>query len=878
VSESWTRRALRRLTGFARRGVMETRYDDEARFHIEMATERNRKRGMAPDDARQAALVSFGGRERFKDDARDEYRSLVLDELAQDVRYAIRVLRRNPGFAAATTLTFALGIGAATAVFSIVNGVLLRPLPYAAPDRLAVIWERDVRRGKGRNVVSVPNFLAWRERTRAFASVAALVPHSGSVAGNDRPERVAGAEVSPGYFRLLGVSPALGREFTASEERDGGADVVVLSDGLWRSRFGADPAVLGRAFVLNGRPRTIIGVMAAQFDPPQFGWLGAQSYWLPFAPTEQTLSWGRFLLVVGRLAPSVAIDVAAAEMRGIADQLAKEDARDEGWSTEVIALDRQITGDVRTPLLVLLGAVGLLLLIAITNVANLTLAFTRRREQELAVRRAIGATRGRVARQVLTQSALLGALGAITGVAASIFAVRVLVRLLPGDVPRVDAIQLDGSVLGFATAVTVLATLGFGWVAAIRGTTSGGGVGLQAVAGRASARLRGGALVTAEIALGLVLTVFAGLMVRTFVALRAVDLGFDSESVVVARVALHGDRYRSPEAYQQFFASLLDRIRAVRGVQAASEISTRPFGGMGPATPVFDPARPFAPGVAAPVVDFRYADPEFFRALRVPVLAGGTFGPREDPDGAPRIVINQTLARTLWGSENAIGRQVALQGGRLPAGEVIGVVGDVHLMDARTPPRGTVYFASSQFPSDVRDLIVRGAGDPTALTAAIRSAVAAIDPTLPLFRISTLQGLVDTSLERDRFTTVLLGAFAVASLLLAAVGIYGVFTSDVTQRRKEIGIRLALGANSRGIVGLVLRRALGRALLGVSLGGVAALALGRGMAPMLFGIGSSDPVAFATVAFILLAVALIATSIPAFRATRVSPLIAIRTD
>ena len=869
------REAVRRVTGMVRRGGMERRMADEMRFHIDMLAEQQVRAGFPPDEARRRALAAFGGAERFKDDARDEYRSRLGDELVQDVRYALRMVRRNPGFAAGAVLTFALGIGASTAIVSVVSGVLLRPLPYADPGRLVVLWERDVARSHDRNVVAVRNFEAWRERARSFDGMAGLVPLPATIAGAPSPERVMGAEVSPGYFRMLGVAPALGRDFAAEEERAGGADVIVLSDGFWRSHYGGDRQVIGRTLPIDGRSHTIIGVMPASFDPPQFGWLIDQAFWRPFGPTDGNRSWGRFLLVIGRLGRDVPVDAARRELEAIAAQRAREDRANEGWSTTIVSLSDQITGDVRLPLLVLLGAVGLLLLMAITNVANLTLGLVRRREHELVVRRAIGATTSRLLRQIVTQSAVVGAIGCVLGLVGAVFGVQALMAMLPPEMPRTGSIRIDGPVLLFTVGASLLAALGVGAVAAWRAGRDGAATLRESGGGRTAARLRGGSLVTAEIALGLVLTVLAGLTMRTFAALRAVDLGFSAERVVIARVGISGPRYQSREAQRAFFDQLLLRVRALPGVQVASTVNTR-FNGTGPATSVGNATAPAAGDSV--IADVRFVDPMLFQSLRIPLIAGTTFDVRDDIDAPPRVVINETMARKLWPNESPIGKRarINMYSGITP--EVIGVVGDVRLADVRTPPRSTAYLADTKFPSPSRDLIVRASGDAGALIASVRASVTSLDPSVPVYQVTTLDDLIGRTLARDRFTAVLLAAFAVVSLVLAGVGIYGVFAGDVAQRRKEIGIRVALGAPSAGVVALVMRRAVVRAVAGVALGTVGALLAARAMTSLLYGVGSADPVSFVGVAVLLLAVAIAATLVPALRAARVSPLVAIRVD
>ena len=620
-------RWLRRLRLLLRRDAVERSMDAEMRHHLECETAEYIRQGMAPDEARRRAARDFGGVDAVKEAARDARGGRSLEDLVLDLRYSARLLRRNAGFTTVAVLTFALGIGAASAIFSVVYGILVRPLPYAHADRLVVLWERHVPRNRDQNVVSVENFEAWRDSAQAFDRMAALVPRPVTLVEGGTPERSSGAEVSPGYFELLGVSPVHGREFAGADARPGAAGVVILSDGYWRRRFAGDPSVVGRVLSISGQPHTIVGVMP-NIEPPRFGWLGEQQLWFPFVPTAENRAWGRFLLVVARLRPDVTLDRARAEMAAIAERRSREIPANEGWQATVTPLAQQITGDVRTPLVVLLCAAGLLLLMAVTNVATLTLSLTRRRAHELAMRRAIGATDGRLFRQLFTQSALLGALGGGAGLLTAVPGVGLLVALLPPDVPRVDAIRVDAPVLLAASVIAVAATIAFGSVAAIRGRRAAVFTG-SAGDHRASARAGGGTLVVVEVALALALSLMALLMVRSFVALRAVDLGFTSDGVTIARVALSGDRYRSPVSQRAFFAALLDRVRALPGVESAGVISARPFGGLGPATIVSDPRKPPPRDGLAPVTDVRFADAGFFHALEMAPTRGARLRRRE---------------------------------------------------------------------------------------------------------------------------------------------------------------------------------------------------------------------------------------------------------
>jgi putative ABC transport system permease protein len=874
----WIRRLTRRAWMLFHHRHVESLMDAEMRDHVEREVVERIRNGAAPDEARRTALRDFGGLERFKEEGRDARGGRLTEDFLQDARYAVRVLRRNPGFTAATVLTFALGVGLTTTIFTVVHGVLLRPLPYASPDQLVVLWERDIPHARDQNVVSVGNFEAWRAESHSFSSLVGMVPAPVTLTGGAEPERARGANVSPAYFDLLGVRPAIGRAFNERDELGEGANVVILSDGLWKRRFAGDSSAVGRTMDIGGQPYTVVGVMPPDFEAPRFFWLGNQELWLPFAPTAANRSWGRFLIVIARLRHDVSMEQARAEMTTIAARRAREVKDDEGWSVSLMGLAEQITGDVRRPLLVLLGAVVLLMLMAVTNVAGLALGLARRRQHELEVRRAIGASSRRLLRQLFTQSAILGLIGGAVGIAVALLGVRGVLSLLPSDIPRAGSIRVDPAVLLFTTVSVLVGTVLFGIAAAVRGTGSARAAPLTLSTHRATARLQGGSLVTMEIAFGVVLAVLAVLMARSFVALRSVDLGFEPRDVVIARVSLFGKRYETPEAQRAFFDALLDRVRTERGVRAAGIVSTRPFGGEGPATPAADAARPAATARDAPVADIRYTDAGFFRALRMRFLDGHEFDAREAPLGPPRAIISKSLARALWPSESPVGHRVALDIYNGIQAEVVGEVDDAHLIDARTAARPAVYLAVARFPTPVADVVMRYDGDAAIAVAALRRDVAAIDPSLPVHGVTTMAGLAADALARDRFTAALLGAFAVVSVLLAAVGIYGVFSGDVSRRRKEMGIRLALGARYHGVIGLVLRRALARTLAGIAIGLVAALVLARALTTLLFGIGAADPVAYVGVSALLAGVAVLATLVPALSAARVSPLEVIRAD
>lgn len=841
---------------------------EELEFHLAMQARKHRAAGVDADEAVRRARLEFGNVGLVQEDARDARGVRLIDETARDLSYAWRVLHRNPGFAAAVVLTFALGIGCTSSIFSFVNAILLRPLPYATPERLVALWERDDARQGRENVVSVDTFDEWRKRTQSFSDIAALVPDPLTLDGNPA-ERLTAVQISPNYFRALGVRPAIGRDFIAADELNGGAPVAILSDAFWRARYGADRAIVGRAISLDGQPVTVIGVMGADFDPPRFGWIADQPIWLPFGATAGNRTWGRFLHVVARLRPGVTVEQAADEMRLVSGQMAVDMRDNKGWSALVVPLGRQITGDVRAPLSLLFAAVVLLMLMSTVNVTNLVATFTRGREHELAVRRAIGATRARLLRQQLAQAGLLGFTGAAIGVALAFVGTRALVALAPPSVPRLAAIHVNVDVLVFASLLAFVSVV-------IVGISSANAAPDIRSATRVTRRLHGSRVIAAELAIGIVLTVSATLMVRSLANLRAVSLGFDS-AVVAGRVSLPGARYPDDARQTTFFDALVARVRALPGVTSASLVTSRPFACCAPSTPVSDPDQA-ASAQPAPITDIRYVDESYFSTMRIPVMSGAVFARTEPREGAVRIIVSRALAHSLWGNADPVGKRVSMALYGTTVARVIGVVGDVHLQDPRQPIRPAAYIYTGRFPNIERDIVVRGGGDAPTLLAALRGALAAQDPSVPLYRATSLDDAVADSFAADRFTTYLLAAFALLSLVLAAIGVYGVLSGDVNRRRQEIGIRVALGARTPAVLALVLRRAMRPTVIGTMVGVSFALVLARSMSALVFGVATWDPVSFITVTVTLIAVAVGATLIPAVRATRVSPVEVLRAD
>ena len=855
--------------------------EQELAFHVESRVADLVERGMTERDARAQAASEFGDVApiRRELDAIGRHRgarvrrSRLLGDLLSDVRLGLRGLVRHPAYTASMLATMALVICATTSVFSLVNGVLLSPLPYPDADALVVAWERNIPRERGENVVSVPMYEAWRERGRTVEEFAGLVPDRQTLSV-DGPERVPGAAVTAGWFDVVGVRPALGRGFTEAEARAG--NVVVLSHGLWRDRFGSDPSILGQSLRLTGDAYTVVGVMPPGFAPPAFGWLGPdQRYWVPFSPSEDNRTWGRFLLVLGRLAQGATPAQADAELVSIVRERARDDASLEEWTADVVPLHTQVTGEVRGPMIVLLVAVSCLLLIGIVNVTNLVLVRAQRRSAEFGVRAAIGAGRGRIARQLAAEAIAIALVAAPLGIFAAWAGVRGLAAILPSDLPRAANVQLDTTALGVTVLVTGLVTIALALVpvlhlslAGLHGRLIAGGV--RVVGGTG-----GRSLVIAEIALALVLTVGAGLTMRSFVALRAVPLGYDPSGIVAFRVALPSGSYESDAATRAFFEQLLERMRGAPGVEMAGAVNIRPLGGSGAAATI-KPLGGAMPGVA-PAADVRIATPEYFATLGIRRIAGEGFS-RTVAAGPLSGVVNATLARALWPDRDAVGERFVLAMSPPDTVVVAGVVDDVRLNGPSAAMRPTVYFAHAVQPERAMDVVVRASVPAESVVELARRAVADLDPGLPIYEIETLEAGVNEVTGRQRVELTLLAAFSTLALVLAATGIYGVLAMEVGARRREIAVRLALGAAPARVRAEVVRRALVLTVAGLVIGLASALAATRFMASLLFGIQPNDSATYIGVIAVLLAVALVAAWIPARSAAAVDPMESMRVE
>jgi predicted permease len=806
----------------------------------------------------------------------------------QLVRHAARRLRRSPGFTAVVLLTLALGIGANTAIFTVVNAVLLRPLPYREPSRLVVV-DHEYPDLKGLLAgVSAPGSVEYRARTGIFADAAAVTGWGANLTGRGEPERVVGARVSGGFFNTLGVAPARGRVLRADEDAPGREHVVVLSDGFWRDHFGADPGVVGRTVSLSGESYEVVGVMPTTFRDP---FDRTVQFWRPLALAPDAFADSRrtneFLAFVGRLKPGIDEARAQSALRSFATRLKAQfpDYYPTTWTLRATPLRDKGTGGVRTGLLVLLGAVGFVLLTACANVASLLLARAASRSGEVALRTALGAGRRHLVGQFLTESLLLALGGGALGVALAAGGVQALRVLAPPSLPM-DDVRLDVVVLAFAAVVSVATGVLFGLAPALqasaaelRGALTGGGRG--AVGDRAAQAARH-ALVVAEVALALVLLAGAGLLVKSFARLQGVDPGFAPEQVLTARLSLPQTKYPSDTAWRAFFDRAAERVAAVPGVRGAGFTSGLPFGG-GASTRSFtvEGFQP-RPNEMGPWGDFRVVSPGYFEALRVPLRRGRAFGPQDRADAPPVAVIDDELAHRYWPNADPVGKRVTF-GNTSPGSspqwiEIVGVVGHVKHDGLDGESRTQLYLPLAQSPMPQMALVVRTTGEPLQALRAVRAAVAEVDPDQPLARVRTMSDLVDASVGPRRLSMLLLALFSALALLIACVGLYGLMAYAVAQRRREMGVRIALGAARTHVLGLVLRQGLGLTLAGTGLGAVAALGLTRLMRSQLYGVDAGDPTTLAAAAALLVGVSALAAAIPAVRATRVDPVDALRND
>jgi putative ABC transport system permease protein len=813
-----------------------------------------------------------------------ERKTNMLSDLRQDLRYGFRMLLKNPAFTAIAVLALALGIGANTAIFSVVNTLLLRPLPYKDPSRLVVIWENATHLGFPKNTPSPANFLDWQKQNTLFEGMAAFAERSFNLTGVGEPERLDGRRVSANLFDLLGVKPIIGRTFVPDEDKPG-TKVAILNETLWKRRFGSDAGIVGRAIALNGESYTVVGVLPASVRLPSFGnW--RDQVWVPLAfPAEEAASRGsHFLEIIGRMKPGVALEQARAEMETIAARLAQQyPEHNTRIGSVVVPLHEEIVGNMKPALLILLGAVAFVLLIACANVANLLLARAAVRQKEIALRLALGADRARLTKQLLVESVMLSLLGGIVGLGLAYAGLQVLLRFIPPDVAHAETIGIDGKVLGFTLLVALVTGLVFGLAPAsqaahfnLNDTLKEGG--RDSGAGVRGKRLRS-ILVIAEVAVSFILLIGAGLLINSFMHLRNLDPGFRADHLLALNIDLSETKYPDNARRTAFFDEVVRRVQALPGVRSVAVAGNLPLTYNGDSGPIGVEGIPDPPPDQRPDVIYRAIGPGYFSTMGIPLVRGRDFNDQDSLDKDATVVVSEKTVRHYWPNTDPIGKRLKVGSTTSdgPWRTVIGVVKDVRQNDFVAEPKMQMYFTYRQLRSLMPNaLVVRTAVDPMSVATSVRNAIWAVDKDQTVANVDSMEHIVAGAVARQRFSMLLLAIFAGVALVLAAVGIYGVMSYSVAQQTREIGIRMALGAQRSDVLKMTVKQGLKLVGLGLVIGLVAAFILTRVMATLLFGITATDPLTFASISLVLLAVAILASYIPALRATKVDPMIALR--
>lgn len=879
----------------SRQRVKENELDEEILAHLAIEVKRRTEAGETPEEAERAARRHFGNIARVKEVTREKWGNAWIGPLAQDLKYGARTMRKAPGFTLVAILTLGLGIGSSTAVFSVVHGILFRPLPYPEPDRITMLW----RLAPISNAFGVDDF-PWgradfsllREQTKVFESLGAFQADTFNLTGQGEPVFLEGMRATAGFFPSLGVAPELGRVFTASEDSPGHERVVVLGDRLWRDRFSAARDILGQTVELNGLAYTVVGVMPRGFSFPHGEEMPAvlefpreAQLWTPLAiaPGDRGPS---ELAVVGRLRRQVTLPQVQAEMNVFAHTLERLLVADKAWTrTRTVSLETQILGDTRRPLLLLLGAVGLVLLIASSNVAGLVVSRSLGRRREFHLRAALGAGYLRLVRQMLTEALLLSTVGGVCGIALAEIAVGLVKRLGPVTLPRLQEVTIDPVVFAFGVGVTLLSGLIFGFAPAVGAARKNPADSLKTRSNHGqhlSSRLRSGLLI-GQIALTLVLVVAAALLARTFYGLLHVDGGFRDEHVLTFELSLPAAQYPDPDAMARLYQRALKALQSLPGVVTAGLVHAVPMGGAPDATVIRVPGLVPKPG-ERPYANYMFTSPEYFATVRTPLLRGREFLDSDTLTSAPVTVINRAMAEALWPGQEAIGKQVGVGSTRYPLRTVVGVVANVKQSSLRDNAAPQMYVPYTQNeiktwpPMRTMQVAIRTVAEPARMTTSVQNAMHQVDPALPLARVATLTALVGRSLTQPRFAMLLLAGFGALALALASVGIYGVISYTVANRTQEIGVRMALGAERAEVFRMVLLDGTRLAAAGIAIGWVCALAAMRALSGFLYNVQPADPLTFGAVSALLAGVALLACYLPARRATRVDPLIALRSE
>jgi putative ABC transport system permease protein len=878
--------------------VREAEIVEELSQHLEDEYERALSCGTSEEEARQQVLEQLNTPDLLQRELKHverrgsenpielgtEGKINVFADLRQDLRYGLRTLAKNPAFTSIAIVALALGIGANSAIFSVVDAVLLRPLPFKKPEQLVMLWENATHLGFPKNTPSPANFLDWQKQAGAFTGMAAMVERSFNLTGVGEPERLDGRRVSANLFDLLGVRAVLGRTFVPDDDRPG-SHVVLLSYSLWQRRFGSDPSVIGRALALNGESYTVIGIMPRFVQLPGFANRNDQ-LWLPiaFPPEEAAQRGNHFLEVIARMKPGITLKQAQAEMETIAARLAQQyPDYNTRLGAVVVPLHEEVVGDIKPALLILLGAVGFVLLIACANVANLLLARAAVRQKEIALRLALGASRSRLTRQFLTESVLLAMFGAGLGLLLALGGIRILKTFIPATISQVQTINIDARVLIFTGLVAVLTGIAFGLAPALQAshlnlndTLKEGG--RDAGGGRKGNRLRG-LLVIGEVAVSFVLLIGAGLLINSFFHLRNLEPGFRADHLLTMKVDLSEVKYPDRERRAAFFDEVIRRVGALPGVQSAAVAGNLPLTYNGDSMNISVEGVPDPPPDQRPDVIFRAIGPGYFSTMGISIIRGRDFTDQDKADSKNVVVISEKNAQHFWPGQDPIGRRLrpGSSTSNTPWREVIGIVKDVRQNDFIAPPKMQMYFTYRQLKDLAPNaLVIRTSIEPLSLAASARDAIWSVDKDQTVADIDTMEHIVAEAVARQRFSMLLLGLFATLALLLASVGIYGVMTYSVAQRTHEIGIRIALGARRADVLQMTIKQGLRLVGAGMILGLAAAFILTRVLESLLFGISATDPVTFFGISLVLLAVAILASYIPALRATKVDPIIALR--